>query len=210
MDYKSLFLETKERLIRSQAIIDLDETEVAITAGVREYYENEERLPIPDDLYELLSTLNGLEFRWSDPAQKNLGGYFNFHHVEEFSENDTENKLWADWYEAEDIEEIKTHRIFETFHGSDDYVTINIEADKSYALYYVPEGSVNFGGSKKLNRIPLTIEQYVRIVMGYLGVYSVRHHLHKPDFYANPQKYIPEYEQIQQLIPGFEPPVLSK
>jgi hypothetical protein len=204
-ELQSLFEETKKKLLNAHATISREEMEVAFTAGEREYYENDEGFAIPDDLFDLYAELNGLEFRWSISDENGeLAGFFHIHHFLDVMDNETEDKLWADWYEGEDIAAIKKHRIFETIHGSDNYITIKIEADKSYSLYYVQEGCVNFGGSKELSKIPLTIEQYMKVIMRYFGLYSVRHHLHKEDFYTDPKKYIPEYDQLIKRIPDFK------
>jgi hypothetical protein len=88
-------------------------------------------------------------------------------------------------------------------------VTIVFDKGNDYTLYYVPDDGVNFGGSKMLAKIPLTIEQYVQIVFGYYGVYSVRHHLHKPEFYQDPQSFISEYALLKLTFPDFDPPQIN-
>ncbi|MFD0861695.1 hypothetical protein ACFQ1M_05720 [Sungkyunkwania multivorans] len=210
MNYTELFNGTKDRLKKANAKFESEETELAFTLGERTHYEKEFDFRIPDDLFDLYSSYNGLEFNWS--IQDNgevVAGYFAFSHFLDLLDNDSEGKLWVDWYEPNDIEEIKAHRIFETLIGSDYYVTIKIEPDGAYQLFYVPEGSVNHGGSKKLSKIPLTIDEYFKAITGYYGVYSIRHNLHKQEFYEDASKFIPEMERLRRLIPDFQQPKLS-
>ena len=207
MNYQQLLQSMRNELIQAHAEISIDESELILTEGERKYYERDNGFYMPDDWFELFNALNGLELRWQIPgAHPSLTGFFQIHHFQRFLENDSEDRLWVDWYEQEDINEIKKHRVLESIDGDDAYITVKFEEDGKYNLYYVPEGAVNFGGSKELSRIPLDLSQYVQLVAGYFGVYSVRRHLHQEEFYRNPSKCIPEYELLAERIPGFNPP----
>jgi hypothetical protein len=210
MNYRDNFNQLKTCLLSAHAKIEYEDSEMSMTPGERDYYRDDEGFTIPDDLFGLFESFDGLTFRWSlETNEGKLSGFFQFSLFLDLQDNETENKLWVDWYEADDIEEIKKHRIFEMFNGMDYYVTIIFGEGNDYSLYYVPEGSVNLGGSKTLSKIPLTIEQYIEIVFGYYGVYSVRHHLHKPEFYKNPEQFIPEHDLLKKMIPNFNPPKIQ-
>ena len=116
--------------------------------------------------------------------------------------------LWEDWYEEDDIERIKQHRVFEQIVGADAYITVKFLPEGQYKLYYVGEGYVNDGGSEDLPEIPLTIEQYLKVVTGYYGMFSIRHHLYKDEFYKNPFDVYPKLRKIEKIFPDFEPPII--
>jgi hypothetical protein len=210
MNHRDLYNQLKADLIKAGATIEHKDADMAITAGMRDYYRDDEDFYVPDDLFGLFESFDGLDLRWTLKNEgQNLSGFFQFAAIEDMLENKTENKLYADWYQPEDIAEIKKHRILEMLNGTDCYVTIVFNKGNDYTLYYVPDDGVNFGGSKMLAKIPLTIEQYVQIVFGYYGVYSVRHHLHKPEFYQDPQSFIPEYALLKLAFPDFDPPQIN-
>lgn len=211
MDYRTAYDKLKNELLAAAgATIEYEDLGMAMTPGMRDYYRDDEGFSIPDDLFGLFASIDGLDFRWNLKTESgNLAGFFQFSALEDMLDNKTENKLYASWYEADDIAEIKKHRIFEMLNGMDCYATIVFGQGNDYTLYYVPDGGVNHGGSKTLAKIPLTIGQYVQLVFGYYGVYSVRHHLHKPEFYQNPEQFIPEYDLLRKTFPGFNPPKIN-
>lgn len=208
MNYRERFNRIKGELLAAGARIDHEDSEMAMDGGMRQHYQDEENFTIPDDLAKLFESFDGLSFRWSRESEgQKLAGFFQIALFLDLMDNETENKLWADFYEPEDIARIKQHRILEMFNGMDYYVTILFEqGSNDYQLYYVPEGSVDHGGSQTLARIPLTIAQYVELIFGYYGIHSVRHHLHRPEFYVDPEKFIPEYELLRKTFPHFNPP----
>ena len=187
---------TKEIIVSKGAKIRLDDTNIVITRGMLEYYEEEFKVKISDEVFDFYSKMNGIEYDW-ELEKEQLNGFINIHSFGEMIENETEGKLWVDWYEEDDIEEIKKHRIFETIIGADYYITIKFDADGSYKLYYVPEGSVNHGGSKKLDEIPLTIEQYLNVISTFYFCYEIRHHLHKKELYENPKSVLKNLEKFE-------------
>lgn len=207
MNYREHFNQIKIDLIAAGATIEHEDSEMAMTLSERKYYHDEEGFSIPNDIFELFESFDGLEFRWSlETNEGKLSGFFQFDQFLDMQDNQTKNKLWTDWYDSDDISEIKRHRILEMFHGMDYYITIKFDEGNEYNLYYVPENSVNLGGSKTLSKIPLSLKEYVQIVFGYYGVYSIRHHLHKPEFYQNPKQFIPEYDLLKKVFPNFNPP----
>jgi hypothetical protein len=212
MNYKELFQTTKDQLTSAGAQLLREDHQSNLTEGERTYYTEDENFSMPDDWYDLFSTINGLEFNWNIPAKEadqGLAGFFRFPDIGNFIANKTEDKLWVDWYEKEDIEEMKKHHILEMIEGNDAYITVKFGEDGSYKLYFADGENINHGGSKELPEIPLTLKQYMEVVAGYYGVYPVRYHLHKKDFYTQPEKYISEYESLKQLIPGFDPPKID-
>ncbi|AKQ64717.1 hypothetical protein A176_001629 [Myxococcus hansupus] len=212
MNYQQMFQSVKRQLSSAGARIVWEDCDAPLAERERRRFMENEALRLPDAWLEFFNELSGLAFIWRliDPAgQSQLNGFFTFQDFRRFMENDTTDLLWCDWYEEDDIAEMKTHHILERFEGHDAYVTVKFKEDGSYDLFFVDGDLINHGGSKKLPRIPLTLRQYVEVVTGYWGVYSVRYHLHKQDFYVNPEKYIPELGELKALFPGFEPPTFN-
>ena len=125
-----------------------------------------------------------------------------------FDSNEQEDKLWSSWYEEDDIERIKQHRMLEPIIGADAYITVKFLPEGKYKLYYVGDGYVNDGGSEDLPEIPLTIEQYLKVVTGYFGMSGIRHHLHEEEFYTKPFDVYPKLKELEKMFPDFEPPVI--
>lgn len=210
MNYRDRFNKMRTELLAVGTDIANEDTGVGITAGMRKYYRDDEGFSVPDDVFDLYESFDGLEMFWLlENEGNNLDGFFGINCWKNLLENKIENELYADWYGSDDITEIEKHRIFESINGADAYVTIVFDEGNDYQLYCMPEGSVNFGGSKMLTKIPLTIDQYIEIIFGYYGSYSVRHHLHKPEFYENPAIFIPQYALLQQRFPHFNPPKIN-
>lgn len=210
MDYLNIFEETKTRLLNVKSKITKEETELILTKEELSYHEDINGLKISNELFKFYNNLNGLEFEWNIKTDAlSFSGFINIHSFEEMIENKTENKLWVDWYEEEDIIEIQKHRIFETLVGTDYYITIKLNERGGYKLYYVPEGSVNHGGSKKLREIPLKIDQYFKVINAYFGIHIIRHHLHEEKFYIHPYDVVPKIRQLVKIFPDFEPPIIS-
>lgn len=175
------------------------------TQGEREYFESEENFSLTDEWFDFFKSVDGIQLLWKlDKDETETFGCFLLTDFGRFQENDTENKLWCDWYEEDDIAEMKKHRIVERLHGDDAYITVKFDGDQ-YNLYFVDGDLINFGGSKELPKLPLTITQYVKIITAYFGVYSLRYHLHKEDFYSNPKKYISEYNLLKKEMKNFVP-----
>jgi len=209
MDYKETINKTKQKLITCEAKIHRDDTNIIITKEMLQYYEEDYKISVNKDVFKFYNSLNGIELDWSLKTKTSLlTGFFNIHSFSEMIENDTEGKLWEEWYEESDIKEIKKHRIFETIVGTDYYITIKFLKNK-YKLYYVPEGSVNNGGSKKLQEIPLTISQYFKIINSCFGIHMIRHHLHEIKFYENPFQVIPELKALKDIFPEFKIPKIK-
>jgi hypothetical protein len=113
-----------------------------------------------------------------------------------------EDKLWTDDDDEIDKEIMKKHSIFEYMPGMDYYITIYNDLETGiYQMYYVPEGHVNFKGADTLPKIPLTIEQYLDLMISCYGCDGVRHHLHKPEFYQNPFEICQELQELKTLFP---------
>lgn len=209
MDYTSLFNQMKSRLSSVNATILKEDKELNFTANERNYYFGESGFSIPTDLFQLYTEFNGLEFLWEFEKDGEIfNGFFSIENFYDLYYNSNEGKLWQDWYDEEDIVEMKKHRIFETIHGSDYYITIKFEENDQYKLFYVPEGAVSFRGSNSIAEIPLKIEQYVKMTTSCFGIYSLRHHLHKEEFYKNPFDVVPELKTLEKLFPDFEFPNL--
>lgn len=207
MDYSTLYDQLKTNLTTAGATIGYEDPGMKMTVAQRDYFRNDEDFDVPDDLFAFYEHYDGLSMRWNAENEQSTGGFFNIGQFLDLQENRSENKLWADWYQPRDIARIKKHRILEMIHGMDYYVTIKFDAlSNDYQLYYVAEGSVDHGGSEDLPKIPLTLGQYFAVIFGYYGAYSVRHQLHKPEFYENPRQLIPEYEWLEKNIPDFNPP----
>jgi hypothetical protein len=211
MNYLKAFEEMKQKLITIGAEINKSETELILTEDELPYLENEYKTKINNDVFKFYNNLNGIEFDWS--LKRNdflLTGFINIHSFYDLIMNSTENKLWANFYENDDIQEIKKHRILETIIGTDYYITIKIDPiNGDYKLYYVPEGAVNNGGSKKLKEIPLKIDQYFEVITRYFGIHMIRHHLHEEKFYTHPFDVIPELKLLEKIIPDFKPPNIT-
>jgi hypothetical protein len=208
INYTTIFEEMKQKLTDIGAEINRNETELILEDDELPYLEEEFKTKINSDIFKFYNNLNGLEFDWSlKTTDLLITGFINIHSFYDLMMNSTEHKLWADWYEREDIQEIKKHRILETIVGTDYYITIKIDpTNGDYKLYYVPEGSVNHGGSKKLKEIPLKINQYFEVITSYFGIHMIRHHLHEEKFYTNPFDVVPELKLLEKLIPDFTPP----
>jgi len=195
-----LQFENTKKIIESKgATIRLDDTNIPISREMIDYYGKEHNVKILDEVFNFYHNLNGVEYDWELESEQ-VSGFINIHSFGEMIENQTEGKLWEDWYEKEDIEEIKKHRIFETIIGTDYYITIKLEEDGTYKLFYVPEGSVSNGGSKTLQEIPLTIEQYLNVISKFYFSHEVRHHLHKKEFYINPNKVLKNITQLETIF----------
>ncbi len=209
MDYKDRFNKTKQALIKRGAVIHREDSNINFLREELEYYEKEYNINVGEDIFKFYNAFDGIELDWSLKTERVLlTGFFNIHSFGEMTENNTEGKLWVDWYEESDIKEIKKHRIFETIIGSDYYITIKFFND-GYKLYYVPEGSVNNGGSKKLQEIPLTISQYFEVINSYFGIYMIRHHLHDRNFYEKPFEVMPELKILKEIFPEFKIPKID-
>lgn len=137
-----------------------------------------------------------------------IGGVAYIQDIMSLAKNKTENYLWVDWYEKEDIIEIQKHHIFEKIIGSDYYITIKFSEDQTYKLFYVSESAVNFGGSKNLPEIPLTIEQYFLILNACYFSLDIRHHLHKQEFYNNPLDIVPKLKELEAVFGKIKLPKL--
>lgn len=205
MNNRQRFDEITENIKASGGKILAEDIGLEFTQGEREYVESEEDFLLTDEWFDFFKSADGIELRWElDKAEVKTAGYFLLTDCMSFMENHTENKLWCDWYEEEDIIEMKKHRIVERLHADDAYITVKFD-DGGYSLYFVDGNAINFGGSKELPKLLLTITEYVKIIADYFGVYSLRYHLHKGDFYTNPKKYIPEYDSLEKHIKGFMP-----
>jgi len=195
-----LHFENTKKIIESKgATISIDDTNIPLTKDEFDYYKTEYNLNINEDIFNFYAEYDGIEYDWQMDDNE-VSGFINIHSFGEMIENETEGKLWVDWYDEKDIEEIKKHRIFETIVGSDYYITIKFEENGGYKLFYVPEGSVNNGGSKTLQEIPLTIEQYLNVISKYYFSYEIRHQLHKKEFYENPKKCIKNRDKLEKVF----------
>ena len=193
------FENTKKKIESKRATITIDDSNLPLSKDEFDYYKTEHNLNINDEVFNFYAKYDGIEFDWR-MEDDDVSGFINIHSFDEMIDNDTEGKLWVNWYEEEDIEEIKKHRIFETIVGTDYYITIKFEADGTYKLFYVPEGAVNNGGSRTLQEIPLTIEEYLDIISKYYFVYEIRHHLHKKEFYDNPKKFLKDLDKLEKIF----------
>ncbi|SEC20927.1 hypothetical protein SAMN04489761_2381 [Tenacibaculum sp. MAR_2009_124] len=209
MNYLNEFTNVQKRLHEIGANILYAETEAILTDGELPYLEEEYGVKIIDEVFQFYNTLNGAELEWSLTLKETkIHGYMSLQSFIGILDEETEGKLWVDWYHKDDVEEIKQHYIFEFIPGADYYITIKFDKKGGYKLYYVAEGAVNNGGSKNLPEIPLTISQYFKVVSTYLGFSNIRYHLHKKEFYEKPFEVLPELEIIKELIPDFQPPLI--
>ncbi|HHG83362.1 MAG TPA: hypothetical protein ENJ82_01330, partial [Bacteroidetes bacterium] len=168
MDYLLQIETFKQEIIGLGAKIKHEDTQMTVTREELPYLEADAQQKIGEEVFSFYNKLNGFEFDYELSAGKTLfRGFAHLHSLEEILENNTENRLWVDWYEAADIAEIKTHHIFESITGTDYYITIKFDVDGNYRLFYVAEGAVNHGGSKSLPQIPLTIAQYFQVISAY-------------------------------------------
>lgn len=208
MDYIKEFEITKQKIrdvngqiLREDINLPLENKDEA------EYYETEFGLKITNELFDFYSQMDGLDFEWErNENGKTLSGFAGIQDIMTLAENENENTLWADWYEKEDIIEIQKHYIFEKIVGTDNYITIKLNTDLTYQLFYVAEGSVNFGGSKKLPEIPLTIEEYFLVLCSCYFSFDIRHHLHKKEFYSNPTEVVPKLKELEAIFGKIELP----
>ena len=209
MKYVELIQKFRENLLNINAEIITDETNVIVEKNEVEYYEGEHNIIINSELFNFYNTINGIQFNWKK-RQDDLSfyGYLNFGCFEDIIERETEDRLWVDWYQKEDIKEIKTHFLLEHILGTDSYVTMKIDDKGDYKLYYVPEGGVDFGGSKNLAEIPLSFEQYFYVVINYYGLDGLRSHLHKDEFYTKPFDVYPQLRKLEKIFPDFQIPVI--
>ena len=210
MNYTEIFENTKQKILGAGGRILREDINLPLdSVDESKYYETEYGLKVTNDLFKFYSKMDGLDFEW-ELANKGstLRGFAYIQDITTLAENKTENALWVDWYEKEDIEEIKNHNIFERIIGADYYITIKFNDDHSYKLFYVAEGSVNYGGSKKLPEIPLTIEQYFLVLNACYFSEDIRHHLHKKEFYANPLKIIPKLKELEDVFGKIKLPQL--
>jgi len=210
MNYTKVFENTKQRIITAGGNILREDINLPLeSVDESKYYETEFELKITNDLFGFYSKMDGLDFEWELIKNGNtLSGFAYIQDIMTLAENKTENNLWVDWYEKEDIVEIQKHYIFEKFIGSDYYITIKLNDDLTYQLFYVGEGSVNFGGSKKLPIIPLTIEQYFLVLNACYFSLDVRHHLHKQEFYTNPIEVVPKLKELENVFGEIKLPKL--
>jgi hypothetical protein len=166
------FNKMKQRLLQANAIITDKNTQSVLSNGKIESYKNQGSILFPNWTSSFYKNLNGLylTWRWSQ-GEKDIQGFFSIYNFDKMiTSHQKEDLLWSIWYEEEDIERIKQHRVFENIIGADAYITVKFLPDQKYKLYYVGDGYVNDGGSEDLPEIPLTIEQYIKITTGYFGV----------------------------------------
>lgn len=173
-------------------------------------WEVDSGLLLPAGFAELYTgPFNGFNLHWEWGADADrVSGHFGLMSFERMIQSHEQvDLLWSSWYEEEDIERIKEHRVIESITGADAYITakFSVESGKpAYQLYYVGDGYVNDGGSEDLPEIPLTIEDYIRVVTGYFGVYQMRYHLHEAEFYKRPFEVCPSTGGLKQIFPDFE------
>ena len=206
--YHHLFDEMLTQLEQVGASITRNETDPILTPGELNLRAEQAQMVFPAWVLELYGQKNGWFQHWHlERAGVRLSGFvylFSFEKMYLYSHQS--QALWENWYEAEDIERIQQHRILEQIHGDDAYITVKFLPKQQYELYYVGEGYVNDGGSADLPQIPLTLEQYLKVVTGCFGLYGIRRHLHNPAFYEQPFEVFPKLRLLQQLFPDFEPP----
>jgi len=210
MDYIKIFENTKQKILNAGGEILREDINLPLEdIDESKYYESEFGLKITDNLFKFYNKMDGLDFEWQLTKDGIfLNGFACIQDIMTLAENKTENNLWVDWYEKEDIVEIQKHYIFEKIIGSDYYITIKYNEDSTYKLFYVAEGSINFGGSKKLPEIPLTIEQYFLVLNSCYFSLDIRHHLHKQTFYTNPIDVVPKLKELEAVFGKIKLPEL--
>lgn len=209
MDYLKQFNELKQRLNDAGANITYESTEPIVTEGEVPYLEEEYGFKLRDDVFQFYNNLNGAELDWNiQYKNQQINGFMNMPSLIDILDTDTEGKLWVDWYNKDDIEEVQQHKIFEYITGTDYYITIRFDENGNYKLFYIAEGAVNHGGSKRLPEIPLNIEQYFKVITTYYGFSNIRYHLHKDEFYSKPFDVLPELKVLEEIFPGFKPPAI--
>ncbi|HAS42581.1 MAG TPA: hypothetical protein DCS93_19025 [Microscillaceae bacterium] len=208
--YKDLFDSMVQKLETAGATILKNETDPILTAGELKIREESFQTTFPDWVLKLYGEQNGLLRRWELKQNDiSLSGFINLYSFERmYIYSHEKQQLWEDWYKEEDIERIKKHCILEQILGDDSYITVKFLPENKYELYYVGEDYVNDGGSEDLPKIPLTIEQYIKVITGYYGVYGICHHLYKDEFYKNPFDVYPKLRELEQMFPDFEPPTI--
>lgn len=207
MNHLARFNALKDQLVEAGAHVRYHETELELTRGEIPYLEKESGIKVTEEVFDFYHTLNGADLSWNMTVKgQSLSGFMSIQSYIGVLRERIKGRLWVDWYESEDIERIKAHKIFEFIEGTDYYITIRFEKDGSYKLYYVAEGAVNHGGSKNLPEIPLSIAQYFQVIAGYYGFPTIRYHLHKEEFYTRPFEVVPELIVLKEIFPGFNPP----
>lgn len=150
-----------------------------------------------------------LHWEWSTDADR-VSGHFGLMPFERMIQSHEQvDLLWSTWYEEEDIERIKEHRVIESSTGADACITAKFSAAprrSGYQLYYAGDGYVNDGGPEDLPEIALSIEDYIRVVTEYCGVYRIRYHLHEADFDGRPFEVCPALNGLQTMFADFAPP----
>lgn len=208
--YNDLFDSMLRKLEKAGARILKNETDPVLTEGELKIREESFQMTFPDWVLKLYGEQNGLFRRWElKDTSISLSGFINLYSFEKmYIYSHEKQQLWEDWYEEEDIKRIKQHRVLEQIYGDDAYITIKFLPNQKYKLYYVGEGYVNDGESENLPQIPLTIEQYIEVVTRYFGLYGIRHHLYKEEFYKNPFDVYPKLRDLEKMFPDFEPLII--
>jgi hypothetical protein len=211
MDYKSRMLNMIETLEKKQVKFYSKEFgSYLIKEKILEINEKKKGILIHNWMRLFFPFINGAKILWEKIEKGNIeihGSFFfeiferAFVHPDETGED----KLWTDEDEEVDKEIMKKHSIFEYITGMDYYITICNDVETgSYQMYYVPEGHVNFKGADTLPKIPLTVEQYLDLMISCYGCDGVRHHLHKPEFYQNPFEVCQELQELKTLFPDLK------
>ncbi len=176
--------------------------------GYVEKFADRYKIPLCNWMEPLYTKLNGINIEWSINAPSYISGFFSletfersFIHSAEISQG---NLWWDEDKEHENFDEIKKHAIFEYMPGIDSYITIKTNIDGSYNMFYVAEGVRAVKEALTLPKIPLTVEQYLDLMISCYGCDGVRHHLHKPEFYQNPFEVCPELQYLKILFPDLK------
>ena len=108
MDYIKIFENTKQKILNAGGEILREDINLPLEdIDESKYYESEFGLKITDNLFKFYNKMDGLDFEWQLTKDGIfLNGFACIQDIMTLAENKTENNLWVDWYEKEDIVEI--------------------------------------------------------------------------------------------------------
>lgn len=163
--------------------------------------------PVPRELLDLYEQANGFTIEWKATDDSGLYGYFDIWSIERMFtgtfanldidsdslRNVFEETLIIDLHEDEQRTTRQKHRMLESHWGQPAYTTITIENDRM-KLWYLDDDQII--------PLPLSLEEYIRLLFESMGLDSVRHYLQFPEFFKTPYTTEPRLKKVQQLFPS--------
>lgn len=154
--------------------------------------EQAAQIKIPVELIEFYGTVNGCSLNWQlEVDGEPLYGFWDLWPAEKVffgpsgrlnqknAQNVFEDILWNDFFEEDQICELKKHKVIESIEGESAYVTLKPEGGK-FNLFYVNEG--------EYNKISLGFRDYLAFVFETYGISNIREEMQKKSFLQNPLK----------------------